>query len=262
MTDSIVPVLSRNNVSIEFTKDKPISLTAIWKMAGSPIDQTPAHWKRLASTQRVVTRVSQEQNMLKSHVIESGRGKGSETVAHYKLAIEYAAYLDVEFKSWMLGIIGDYIESPEELAANILIASHNKERQQKALKRVKVTLSNKEVNDLSHKHGLPYYKMHDDRNIGLYGKTTKQLRVDGGIEKETPLNYLSDLDISYADAANGMVIAANNPSLMALAASGIADLHKRITGKQLEPTWDSNRLTPAKARKIARSREYQMELGI
>ena len=262
MTNSIVPVLSRNDISFEFTKDKPISLTQLWKMAGSPIDRTPSHWKRLSSTNKLVTRVSLEDNMLKSHVIESSRGKGSETKAHYKLAIEYAAYLDVEFKSWMLGIIGDYIESPEDFAANILIASHNKERQQKALKRVKVTVSNKEVNDLSHKHGLPYYKLHDDRNVGLYGKTTKQLRSIGGVEKETPLNYLSDLDISYADTANGMVIAADNPSLMSLAAAGIADLHQRITGKKLEPTWDTERLTPAKARKITHSNNYQMELGV
>lgn len=83
-------------------------------MAGSPIDQTPSHWKRLSSTSKIVARVSSEDNMLKSHVIESSRGKGSETKAHYKLAIEYAAYLDVEFKSWMLGIIGDYIEAPED----------------------------------------------------------------------------------------------------------------------------------------------------
>ena len=97
MSNSIVPVLSRNDISIEFTKDKPISLTQLWKMAKSPIDQTPAHWKRLTSTQKLVTRVCSEQNMLKSHVIESGRGKGSETKAHYKLAIEYAAY-QVPFK--------------------------------------------------------------------------------------------------------------------------------------------------------------------
>jgi hypothetical protein len=88
------------------------------------------------------------------------------------------------------------------------------------------------------------------------------LRVNGGVDKETPLNYLSDLDISYADAANGMVIAADNPSLMALAASGIADLHKRITGKVLTPTWDNERLTPAKARKITHSSKYQMELAV
>jgi hypothetical protein len=272
MTNSIVPVLSRNNVSIEFTKDKPISLTQLWKMAGSPENKQPYEWKRLPDTKKLVAQVKKELNTGKSRngtesgsqdIIKVARGGNNpETVAHYKLAIEYAAYLDVEFKSWMLGIIGDYIESPEDFAANILIASHNKERQQKALKRVKVTLSNKEINDLSHKHGLPYYKLHDDRNVGLYGKTTKQLRADGGIDKETPLNYLSDKDISYADAANAMVIDADNPSLMALAAAGIADLHKRITGKKLEPTWERERLTPAKARKITHSSEYQMELGV
>ena len=106
------------------------------------------------------------------------------------------------------------------------------------------------------------HKLHDDRNVGLYGKTTKQLRVEGDVERETPLNYLSDLDISYADAANGMVIAADNPALMALAAAGIADLHKRITGKKLEPVWDTERLTPAKARRITHSSNYQMELAV
>jgi hypothetical protein len=262
MSNSIVPVLTRNDISIEFTKDKPISLTAIWKMEGSPIDKKPAKWKSLVGTKKLVTQVSIEQSMPKKHLFETGLGAGSETKAHWKLALEYAAYLNVETKSWMLGIIGDYIESPEDFAANILIESHNKERQQKALKRVKVTLSNKEVNALSHKHGLPYYKLHDDRAVGLYGKTTKQLRLDGGVENETPLNYLSDLDISYADAANGMVIAADNPSLMALAAAGIADLHKRITGQKLEPTWDTERLTPAKARKITYSKTYQLEMGI
>jgi hypothetical protein len=262
MTNSIVPVLSRNNVSIEFTKDAPISLTAIWKMAGSPSEQKPNDWKNLTSTKKLIREIARNLNADKNGIIESSRGKGSETKAHYKLAIEYAAYLDVEFKSWMLGIIGDYIEAPEDFAASILITSHNKERQQKALKRVKVAMSNKDVNALSQKHGLPYYKLHDDRSVGLYGKTTKQLREIGGVEKETPLNYLSDKDISYADAANAMVIDADNPALMALAASGIADLHKRITGKKLEPTWDNERLTPAKARKITHSSTYQMELAI
>jgi hypothetical protein len=262
MTNSIVPVLSRNNVSIEFTKDKPISLTAIWKMAGSPDNQDPRQWKRLPKTKQLIKEIGKKDNVGLSPIIESSRGKGGETKAHYKLAIEYAAYLDVEFKSWMLGIVGDYIEAPEDFAASILIASHNKERQQKALKRVKVAMSNKDVNALSQKHGLPYYKLHDDRSVGLYGKTTKQLREIGGVEKETPLNYLSDKDISYADAANAMVIDADNPALMALAASGIADLHKRITGKKLEPTWDNERLTPAKARKITHSSTYQMELSL
>jgi hypothetical protein len=145
----------------------------------------------------------------------------------------------------------------------LLIRDHNKERQQKAIKRVKVALSNKDSNALSQKHGLPFHKLHDDRNVGLYGKTTKQLREDGGVKKdETPLNYLSEKDISYADAANAMVIDANNPALMALAASGIAELHQRITGKRLIPTWDKERLTPAKARQITHSSAYQGALPV
>jgi len=272
MTTSIVPVLTRNDISIEFTKDKPISLTAIWKMEGSPSGKTPSAWSRLPETKRLVTQIKKNVKVCKSHdgtasglqdIIKTTRGGNNpETVGHWKLALEYAAYLNVETKSWMLGIVGDYIESPEDFAANILIESHNKERQQRALKRVRVALSNKELNDLSRKHGLPYYKLYDDRSVGLYGKTTKQLRIDGGVEKETPLNYLSELDISYADAASGMVIKADNPALMALAASGIADLHHRITGQKLEPTWDNERLTPAKARKITHSSTYQMEMGV
>jgi KilA-N domain len=262
MNTEIVPVLNRNGISIEFTKDKLISLTAIWKMEGSPPNQDPTQWKRLPESTKLILRVAKEFNMGKSHILESSRGRGGETKGHWKLALEYAAYLNVETKSWMLGIIGDYIESPEDFAANILIESHNKERQRKALKRVKVAISNKEINDLSHKHGMPYHKAHDDRNVGLYGQTTKQLRSAGGVEKETPLNYLSELDVSYADAANGMVIAADNPTLMALAASGIADLHKRITGQKLEPRWDNERLTPAKARKITHSANYQIEMPV
>jgi len=262
LNSNIVPVLTRNNISIKFTKDKPISLTAIWKMEGSPEEQKPNDFLSSPTAKKLVKRLMKELNADKSGILESSRGKGGETKAHWKLALEYAAYLNIETKSWMLGIIGDYVESPEDFAASILIESHNKERQQKALKRVKVTLSNKEINELSHKHGLPYYKLHDDRSVGLYGKTTKQLRAEGGVEKETPLNYLSDLDISYVDAANGMVIAADNPALMALAAAGIAELHQKITGKKLEPTWDSERLTPAKARKITHSSAYQMELAV
>jgi KilA-N domain len=260
--DLIVPVLTRNNISIKFTKDELISLTAIWKMEGSPAEKKPNDFIASPTAKNLVKSIAKELNTDKSGILESSRGKGGETKAHWKLALEYAAYLNVETKSWMLGIIGDYIESPEDFAATILIESHNKDRQKKALKRVKVTLSNKDVNELSQKHGLPYYKMHDDRNVGLYGKTTKQLRAVGRVEKETPLNYLSDLDISYADAANGMVIAADNPALMALAASGIAELHQKITGKKLEPVWDEERLTPAKARKITHSSAYQMRLAV
>jgi hypothetical protein len=169
----------------------------------------------------------------------------------------------IKYRKTSALVMGKLQDGDAELGAELIIRDHNKERQQKAFKRAKATLSNKSINALSQRHGLPFHKVHDDRNVGLYGKTTKQLRADGDVVAgETPLNYLSELDLSYADAANGMVIAADNPSLMALAASGIADLHKRITGKCLAPAWDTERLTPVKARRIVHSSEYQLEMPL
>jgi hypothetical protein len=207
----------------------------------------------------VAVRVSTKKRDL---LVTPGRGKRTGTWVHPLIASHYAAWLNADFAVAVNETFLKVIEGDADLGAELILRDHNKDRQKKALKRVKVALSNTEINALSHKHGLPYYKLHDDRSVGLYGKTTKQLREIGGVEKETPLNYMSDLDISYADAANAMVIESDNPALMALAASGIADLHQRITGKKLEPTWDSERLTPAKARKITHSKEYQMQLTV
>jgi hypothetical protein len=195
------------------------------------------------------------------HRPKRGLGGKTGTWVHPLIASHYAAWLNADFAVLVNETFLRVVEGDSDLAADMMIRDHNKDRQQKALKRVKATVSNRTVNGLSQKHGLPFYKIHDDRNVGLYGRTTKQLRSDGGIEgKETPLNYMSDLDLSYADAANGMVIEADNPALMALAASGIAELHKKITGKSLQPKWESDRLTPTQARTITHSAFYQTEL--
>jgi hypothetical protein len=55
------------------------------------------------------------------------------------------------------------------------------------------------------------------------------------------------------------------PELVLLPGRGSKDgtwVHKRITGQKLEPRWDKERLTPAKARKITHSANYQMEIPV
>jgi KilA-N domain len=220
-------------------------------------------YKRQAESKRYQKRLLERESLkVPELVLLPGRGSKDGTWVHPLIASHYASWLSADFAILVNQTFLRVMEGDSDLAAEMMIRDHNKDRQEKALKRVKVAISNKKLNDLSHKHGLPYHKAHDDRNVGLYGQTTKQLRVAGNVEKETPLNYLSDLDISYADAANGMVADADNPALMALAAGGIAELHKRITGHKLEPRWDKERLTPAKARKITHSANYQMEIPV
>jgi hypothetical protein len=111
-------ILRHNGFELDFSEGQMISLTQLWKMMGSPANQDVAQWKRLPETEKLVTQISKEYNMGKSHVLKSKRGKGGETLAHHKLAIEYAGYLSVELRSLFLGWIKDRIEeeSNPELA--------------------------------------------------------------------------------------------------------------------------------------------------
>jgi hypothetical protein len=253
----IIPELSGSK--IRRTQDGRYSVYDLIRVAGGKSGERTA-FKRLCD--------QYPECVAKCDAVELGEGKAKKQTP--VATVENCLYIlgllpgicGQAYRETAANIVRRYIKGDADLGALMILRDHNKERQQKALKRVKVTLSNKEINELSQKHSVPYHKVHDDRNLGLYRKTTKQLRLDGKVENETPLNYLSEKDISYADAANAMVIDADNPSLMALAASGIADLHKKITGKTLKPTWDSERLTPAKARKITHSTSYQTVLPV
>lgn len=266
--DIIIPELSGSK--IRRTDDGRFSIYDLIRICGT-VKNPHQFWngnksKKDSTHQGLVERFPELTLLVESVDLGEGKAKKKTPVANVETCLQILGLLPgvcgQSYREKAANIVRRYIQGDADLGAELIIRDHNKDRQKKALKRVKVSLSNKDINALSHSHGLPYYKLHDDRNVGLYGMTTKQLRIDGDVDKETPLNYLSDLDISYADAANGMVIAADNPALMALAASGLADLHKRITGKKLEPTWDSERLTPAKARKITHSSEYQLQLAV
>lgn len=78
---------------INFDADM-ISLTDLWKEAGSDNQKTPAKWQESEPTQRFIKAVSRILNIGISDIIKSKRGKGGGTYAHKQIAIEYAQYLD------------------------------------------------------------------------------------------------------------------------------------------------------------------------
>lgn len=256
-------VLNRNGFEVEFSKTELVSLTQLWKMAGSPENQNPYEWKRLPETKKLVTQISKEHKGEKSRILESKRGKGGETLAHYKIALEYAGYLSVEFKSWMLGIIGEVIEAPEEFAADILINSHNKENVERAKKRVLVCGTNKETMELAKVDGASYAEVHNNRYRGLYRKNAAQLREEAGLKKsETPLDRLSAYDLNLNSLANQMALMAGDSGKVLDAANGLRLLHEQTVGKPLTPTWEEKHLRPNQAKAIAYSPEYQGELPL
>ena len=255
-----------------------------------PESQKPAQWNRLPETKKLVKQIAKETkgrkshngsqqgspNMGKSHngsqqgsqddskVVKTIRGgKNPETLAHYKLALEYAGYLSIEFKSWMLGIVADLIAEPEQFAADILINSHNKEKVDRAKQRLLVSGTNKETMELASETGTPYAQVHNDRYRGLYRMDAKQLRVDGGLEKnETPLDALSTYDLTLNSLANQRAKMMKNPNAIFSVANTLRDGHEKDMGSPLTPTWEEKRLRPNQARAIAFSKEYQTELPV
>ncbi len=257
-----IVTLNRNGFEVEFSKDELVSLTKLWKMAGSPENQTPYEWKRSPEAKKLVTQISKECKQDKSRILESKRGKGGDTLGHYKLALEYAGYLSVEFKSWMLEVVGNLIESPEEFAADILINSHNKDRVERAKKRILCSETNKQAAFIAHNAGISIGKVHNDRYNGLYRKTASQLRIDAGIESGTPLDAMSSRDLKMNDLANTLAIEADDANLLFDFANDIRDSYQKRMGKPLTPIWEEKLLRPNQAKAIAYSHEYQTELPV
>lgn len=262
MSKDIV-TLERNGFQVEFSKTELVSLTKLWRMAGSPPSQTPSKWKILPETKKLVKQIAKEDKGGKSSFMESRRGKGGETLAHYKLAVEYAGYLSVEFKSWMLEAIADLITEPEQFAADVLIKSHNKDKVERAKKRVLVSGTNKETMELAKVDGASYAEVHNNRYRGLYRQNCAQLRESAGIKKnETPLDHMSAYDLNLNSLANQMALMAGSSAKVLDAANGLRQLHEQTVGKPLIPTWEEKALRPNQAKAIAFSKEYQTELPL
>jgi len=80
------------------TKDGLISLTDLWKAAGSKPGKRATEWARNESTTDFIEEISRVTRSAKSHLIQTVRGKGKAqgTYAHWQIALAYAKYLSPE----------------------------------------------------------------------------------------------------------------------------------------------------------------------
>lgn len=71
-----------------------ISLTDLWKQAGSIREKAPNFWINQDSTKDFIEMASSMLNATQNCIIKSKRGKGGGTFAHKNIALAYAKYLD------------------------------------------------------------------------------------------------------------------------------------------------------------------------
>lgn len=71
-----------------------ISLTDLWKVAGSPKSKNPNDWMRQDSTIQLIDAIIGILNTVSDRIIKTKKGKGGGSYAHRNIALAYAKYLD------------------------------------------------------------------------------------------------------------------------------------------------------------------------
>lgn len=206
-----------------------------------------------ATTEGLVGRYPEVVDIVYNYKFE-GKGQKETPVATLENCLYILGLLPGEcgksYREKAAALVRRYIEGDSDLAVELLYRDHNKERVERAMRRLQVVDTNKSAAAVVHNTNHSVALMHDDRYRGLYSKNTRQLRKEcGATERETPLNYMSERDLAYNYAVNLMVIESGDPNKAFEGGRGMADLHKRVTGKDLSPVFKESCLPPHKARK-------------
>lgn len=103
-----VPALAFNGAPIH-EKGEMISLTDMWKAAGSPDAQRPADWRDYAG--RVfIEAVALANNAVADGIFTTTRGRNGQTFGHWQVALGYAQYLSPEFHMWCNTVVREKME--------------------------------------------------------------------------------------------------------------------------------------------------------
>lgn len=97
-----------NGVVVE-TRSDMLSLTDMWRAAGSQSGRAPSDWGDLASTKEFVAAVEASFNAGKSGIITK-KGRNGGTWAHWQIGLAYAKYLSPEFHMWCNSVVRDRME--------------------------------------------------------------------------------------------------------------------------------------------------------
>ncbi|KQO70642.1 KilA-N domain-containing protein [Methylobacterium sp. Leaf88] len=103
-------------------QDAMVSLTDMWRAAGSPRQKTPANWRALPGSRSFVEHVGAVVGLSDDALFVSRTGgHGQGTWAHWHLALAYAKYLSHEFHLWANHVVRERMEgirATPEIAAN------------------------------------------------------------------------------------------------------------------------------------------------
>jgi hypothetical protein len=253
-TALIIPEL--NGAKIRKTEDGRFSVYDVIRIAGGQTGQREA-WKRLQKAYpELVTKCDAE-------YLGEGKARKKTPVATPENCLYILGLLPGEcgksYREKAANLVRRYIEGDADLGMEMIIRDHNKERVERAKKRLLVCETNKQTADIAAKHGINPSYIHGDRYRGLYRMTASTMRKEAGIKQaETPLNAMSVRDLTMNSLVNQLVVEANDPNLAFEFGDHIRQGFEKTMKKSLKPIWENNQLRTSQARKVLA--DGQMEL--
>lgn len=113
-TNITTRTLVYNGVEIR-DQSEMLSLTDMWKAAGSPENREPYNWARKEGA-AFVDAVTIAQNLPVEQVLVKRQGRNGGTMAHWQIALAYAKYQSPEFHMWCNEVVRAHMEGTKQVA--------------------------------------------------------------------------------------------------------------------------------------------------
>lgn len=126
---SSLPALLEYEGHIIHGRDEMLSLTDMWRAAGSDKSRQPSEWLASADAKRFIDALALMTKPENSRfgLVDTKRGGNSAgTWAHWQIALAYAKYLSPDFHMWCNTVVRDHMEG-RPAAANLNLAHSARE---------------------------------------------------------------------------------------------------------------------------------------
>lgn len=215
-----------------------LSLTDLWKIAGSPQGKEPAQWLRQEVTQQLIETVSGILNVCQNHIIKSKRGKSGGSYAHRQISLAYAKYLDPALHVLVNEVFFQHIEEEKnpDLIGQRYIKAYEKRGKSAdwTAERLKSIGTRNMFTRTLAAHGVSGDGFRNCTNAiyePLYGGTTNVIRAKKGLSKNQSIrDNMSEVEL----AAVGLIEALASDEIERKDIQGNADCE--ITSRRASRT--------------------------
>lgn len=167
-----------------------ISLTDLWKEAGSDKQKTPAKWQETETAIGFIAATCKILNIAKNDVLKSKRGKNGGTWGHKQIALEYAQYLDPKLAVLINQVFFERVEEEKnpDLIIDRGIKTYEKLGKAPAWidERIKGKLTRNSFTKTLAAHGVVHQGFRNCTNAiynPLFGGSTDVVREKKGLDK-------------------------------------------------------------------------------